>query len=203
MAEITAQDELMRQAFKYGNRFMLLMWRLGMGPLMNAWPDTMGQIMVITHTGRKSGQPRRTPVNYAIVDGDIYCTAAFGAYAHWYKNMMATPSVEVWLADGRWMGTAEDVSTDPRRLELMRAVLIASGFAAPLFAGVYPQTMTDAELEALSQNYRLVRIRKGEALVGPGGPGDLTWVWPLLGAALLLRILLGGKRPKKSSAKQA
>lgn len=198
MAEMNAQDEFMRQAFKYGNRFMLLMWRLGMGRLMNAWPDQTGQIMVITHTGRKSGLTRRTPVNYAIFDGDVYCTAAFGAQAHWYKNIQANPSVEVWLPDARWMGTAEDVSDDPRRLEILRTVLIASGFAAPLFAGVSPRSMTDDALESLSKDYRLIRIRQGEAAVGPGGPGDLAWVWPLIGVALLARLLRGGERPRKT-----
>jgi len=33
---------------------------------------------VITHTGRKTGRKRRTPVNYAVVRDDVYCTAGFG-----------------------------------------------------------------------------------------------------------------------------
>ncbi|MCB9452929.1 MAG: nitroreductase family deazaflavin-dependent oxidoreductase [Anaerolineaceae bacterium] len=197
MAELSDQDELMRQAFKYGNRFMLLMWRLGLGRMMNAWPDKTGQIMVITHTGRKSGLRRRTPVNYAVVDGVVYCTAAFGKGAHWYKNIMANPSVEVWLPDARWLGTAADVSDDPRRLELLRAVLIASGFAAPAFAGIHPSTMTDAELDTLAADYRLIRIRRVADVTGPGGPGDLSWVWALVGGVLVLRILFPGKRKDK------
>ena len=51
-------------------------------------------------------------MNYASVDGDIYCTAAFGKGADWYLNIVANPQVEVWLPDGRWAGIAEDVTGD-------------------------------------------------------------------------------------------
>ncbi len=43
----------------------------------------------------------------------------------------------------------------------MRQVLIASGFAAPLFAGVSPKTMNDEKLAELSAPYRLIRIYPG------------------------------------------
>lgn len=190
---MSPNDQLLRQGFKYVNRFMLLMWRLGLGRLLNAWPDVGGQIMVITHTGRKSGLKRRTPVNYALVDGDVYCTAGFGQETHWYKNIMANPTVELWLPDGRWMGVAEDATDDARRLVMLRAVLIASGFAASTFEGISPRTISDDDLIALTQDYRLVRIRRTERAVGPGGPGDLAWLWPLGVVILLLALLRRNK----------
>ena len=79
MTTIDSRSEQdLRQGFKYFNRFMLLMWRLGLGRWINLWPEVGGRIMVITHTGRKTGMRRRTPVNYTIANGDIYCTAGFG-----------------------------------------------------------------------------------------------------------------------------
>lgn len=87
----------LRQAFKILNRFMLLQWRLGLGGFVNFWPAVIGCIMVITHRGRKSGLLRRTPVNYAIVDGDINCTAGFGEVSDGYRNLRADPHVQVWL----------------------------------------------------------------------------------------------------------
>ena len=138
-------EEGLRTGFKYGNKFMLLMWRLGLGKMINFWPDVGGRIMVLTHTGWKSGLQRRTPLNYAIVDGELYCTAGFGVKAHWYKNIMATPEVEVWLPDGRWAGVAEDITDHPDRVQLFRAVLIGSGFAA-WAAGLHPKSMPDVEL---------------------------------------------------------
>jgi len=189
-------EESLRQGFKkYLNPFMRTMWRLGLGQWFNVWPDVSGRVMVITHVGRKSGAARRTPVNYAIVDGDIYCVAAFGSISDWYRNIRVDPNVEVWLPDGWWAGTAEDVSDDPRRLFLMRQVMIGSGFAARV-AGINPYAIGDAELDATTAKYRLVRIRRGEARTGPGGPGDLAWVWPL--ATLILLPLVIFRRRRRS-----
>ena len=103
---------------------------------------------------------------------------------------MANPRVEVWLPDARWAGVAEDVTDHADRIRLFRAALIGSGFAAWLF-GLFPKTMSDAELESLLASYRLIHVRRTEALTGPGGPGDLTWGWPLIAAAALLGWLRG------------
>lgn len=189
--EMTANDERLRQLFKYANRFMVLLFRLGLGSWGNS-PAT-SQVMVLVHTGRKSGQPRRTPVNYAIVDGDVYCTAAYGQRADWYRNVKANPQVEVWLANGWYAGVAEEVPPeDPQRQLLMRQVLIASGFAAPLFAGIDPKTLDEEKLAEITAPYRLMRIRRTMARTGPGGPNDQGWVWPaatfVLGGLLLLRL---------------
>ncbi|MEW5987425.1 MAG: nitroreductase family deazaflavin-dependent oxidoreductase, partial [Chloroflexota bacterium] len=138
-------EERLRQIFKRFNNFMVLLWRLGFGRWFDAWPEVGGLIMVITHTGRKTGRQRRTPVNYAIVDGEVYCTAGFGRISDWYRNVRVNPQVEVWLPDGWWAGVVEDVSQDERRIQLMRAVAIGSGFAARAF-GLNPHTLSDEEL---------------------------------------------------------
>jgi deazaflavin-dependent oxidoreductase (nitroreductase family) len=121
---------------------MLLLWRLGLGSWGNP-TEFGGAVMVIKHTGRKSGLPRLTPVNYAILDGEIYCTAGFGSRADWFRNIQVHPQVEVWLPDGRRLGVAQDVTVSAERLPVFRAVLVASGFAAPLF-GVNPRVLSDA-----------------------------------------------------------
>jgi deazaflavin-dependent oxidoreductase (nitroreductase family) len=152
-----------------------------------------GRYMVITHTGRKSGLKRRTPVNYAVVDDEVYCTAGFGSVSDWYRNLIANPQVEVWLPDGWWAGSAEEVTQPEARLALMRAVLIGSGFAA-LAAGVNPQQMTDEELDAVTKDYRVIHIRRVAARTGQDGPGDLAWVWPLATMLLLPLVLFRPKR---------
>jgi deazaflavin-dependent oxidoreductase (nitroreductase family) len=187
------QANRLRQAFKVLNRFMMLLWRLGLGGLVNAWPSVGGRIMVLTHTGRKTGLRRRTPVNYAIIGGDVYCTAGFGSVSDWYRNIKADPTVEVWLPDGWWAGTAEEVSGgEEDHLAHMRQVLIGSGFAA-LAAGINPHTMTDAELERATNDYHLIRIRRQVARTGLDGPGELAWIWPLATTVLCLRAL----RPRR------
>jgi deazaflavin-dependent oxidoreductase (nitroreductase family) len=187
--ELTQGELALRQVFKHGNRLMVLLFRLGLGNWGNS-PET-SQVMVLTHRGRKTGLRRRTPVNYAVVDGDIFCAAAFGTMADWYQNIMADPNVELWLPNAWYAGVAQEVPPDdPGRDEWMRQVLIASGFAAPLFAGFNPKTASDEELARISANYRLIRVRRTEALTGPGGPGDLARVWPVATMLLLILLLL-------------
>jgi deazaflavin-dependent oxidoreductase (nitroreductase family) len=191
----TKVDAVARRGFKYLNRFMLLMWRLG----LQRWGMSnqyLGYIMVITHIGRKSGLARRTPVNYALIDGEFYCVAGFGAIADWYRNLVANPRVEVWLPESWWEGMAEDVSMWPaaRQLPLLRQVLINSGFAA-YAAGLDPRKMSDAELAKATAEYKLVRIHRTIPRTGPGGPGDLAWVWP--GVATVLALLLLWPRGKR------
>jgi deazaflavin-dependent oxidoreductase (nitroreductase family) len=186
-------EQELRQGFKYFNRFMLLMWRLGLGRWINAWPEVGGRIMVITHTGRKTGVRRRTPVNYTVANGDIFCTAGFGGISDWYRNIVADPQVEVWLPEGWWAGIAEEVLDDQLRLPLLRQVLIDSGFAARA-AGLDPMAMSNSELEAATAKYRLIRIRRAAARTGRGGPGDLAWVWPLATFILLPLVLFRRKR---------
>ncbi len=184
--------ESVQQAFRYINRFMILMWRLGLGSFLNIWPTVSGRIMVLTHTGRKTGLPRRTPVNYAVVDGQVYCTAGFGATSDWYRNIMAHPVVQVWLPDGWWEGIAEEVADPAARIPLLRQVLIASGWAASA-DGLDPYRMTDDEIGTATAAYRLLRIRRTAPRTGPGGPGDLAWVWPLATMILLSRLLFHRK----------
>jgi len=182
--------EKLRQFFKYLNKFMLFLWRLGLGPWLSLWPQGFGRYMVITHTGRKTGQKRQTPVNYTVVAGDVYCVAGFGTRSDWYRNMMVHPEVEVWLQDGWYQGLAEDVSEIENRLEILRAVTIDSGFATPLFEGFDPKKISDEELDSRTKSYHLVCIRPTTACTGPEGPGDLAWVWPLATMILLPVVIL-------------
>lgn len=185
-------DAVLRRGFKAFNPFMVLMWRLGLGAWVNAWPSVGGRIMVLTHTGRKTGLKRRTPVNYAEVDGDIYCVAGYGPRSDWYRNLVADPRVEVWLPGEWWEGLAEEVTQPEARLPLVRQVLIASGFAAYL-AGIRPKEISDEALSLATADYCLVRIRRAAPRTGREGPGDLAWVWPLA-AMLLLPLALRKRR---------
>jgi len=59
-------------------------------------------ILLLTTTGRKSGEPRTTPLIYA-EDGDRYVIVASkgGAPEHpgWYENLAKTPEVELQVRD--------------------------------------------------------------------------------------------------------
>lgn len=181
--------EVLRRAFHQMNRGMVLLWRLGLGRLADVWPKGFGRLLVIEHTGRRSGSRYLTPVNYTTFGDDLYCVAAFGERTDWYRNLLATPNTAVWLPNGRWEASVADVSDDPQRIHLMRKVLIDSGFAAHLF-GLHPQHIGDADLAEATATYRLLRIRPVRRQAARDGPGDLTWIWfPLLGAVVAAGLL--------------
>lgn len=190
---LLANEKQLQQTFKSVNRFMLLLWRLGLGPWVNLLPSIGGRTMVITHVGRKTGRQRRTPLNYAIIEDEIYCTAGFGSASDWYRNVLAHPQIEVWLPDGWWTARAEEVADIDSRLPILRQVLIASGLAAAI-AGIDPYNMADEELDQVTSEYRLIRIRRMSPCTGRGGPGDLAWVWPLATMILLPLALARKKR---------
>jgi deazaflavin-dependent oxidoreductase (nitroreductase family) len=185
--------EKLRQVFKSINKFMLFMWRLGMGRWFGLWAEGWGQIMVITHTGRRTGKRYRTPVNFAIVDGEVYCSAGFGTVADWYRNIIANPEVEIWLPESWWAGKATVVTGSERQLEIMRAVITASGFVGPLF-GLDVSKMDDETLREVTKSYKLIHIQRERACTGPEGPGDLSWIWQIATFILLPLVFIKRKR---------
>lgn len=63
-------------------------------------------------TGRKSGEPRRTPLGGKLVDGQFWFVSEFGEQSQYVRNIQANPRVRVRLR-GRWLsGTAHLVPDD-------------------------------------------------------------------------------------------
>ncbi len=176
--------------FKQINKLMVMNFRLGFGPFFTGMIKDMGYIMVLTTIGRRSGRQHRTPVNYAISRGDVYCTAGFGHKADWYRNVMANPTVEVWIGNRRWQGKIERVEDQREWLPLYRQIMINSGFAARAFEGIDPHAISDKELLKMGSDMPVMRIRLEREIRGPGGPGDLLWIWPasVIGAILALTL---------------
>jgi deazaflavin-dependent oxidoreductase (nitroreductase family) len=82
--------------------------------------------LMLTTTGRRSGEPRKTTLSYA-KDGDRYLVVASKGGAPeppaWLHNVRATPSVEVQVGRDRKPATATIVEQgDPDYDRLWRAV---------------------------------------------------------------------------------
>jgi len=178
------QEKMLQKGFRYLNRFMVLMYRLGMAPLINCFPTLLGQIMILNHTGRKSGKKYQSGLNFYEQDGNIYCAAGFGSGSDWYRNITANPTVEVWVNNHWHSCTVEEIENNKDNLHLMRQVLICSGFAA-YAAGINPRKLSDDALFDAVSTYRLMRLKRVEARTGNGGPGDLAWINALLVMMLL------------------
>ncbi len=193
-----SQVAKLRTGFRLLNRSMLLMWRLGLGGMM-ANPQ-IGYVMVLATTGRKSGERRLVPLNFAEQGKSVFCLAGFGKRTHWLLNVEADPRCELWLPDGRRVyGKGTVVTDEDKRVEMIRTILVRAGFAAKVAEpGLDPVTAPVAVVAELGQSfgqrYEVVEIELGDPASGPGGPGDLTWVWPVAGVAGALAWLLLRRR---------
>jgi deazaflavin-dependent oxidoreductase (nitroreductase family) len=153
--------------------FMVPIFRLGIGPFFGN--PIWGYMMVLKTTGRKSGKTRYSPVNYAIMNGNIYCVAGWGHIADWYRNLISTPTIEALLPGRALAGVAEEVPISAERILALREVLKAGGFAGFLF-GVNPYIASDAELAEATKEIPVIRIKPCGIGIGASDPGGWLWI---------------------------
>ena len=175
---------VLRRVLKLINMFFMVpLFRLGLGSFVGN-PIT-GYILVVKTIGRKTGKVRYAPVNYAILDGNVYCMAGFGEGAHWYRNLKAHPRIEIITPSGPLAGVAEDIPSSEEAVIVIRQLLKNSGFAG-FFAGFNPFTISDTELREKTKDFPLVRIRSTG--VGSGAADAGGWLW-ILSLAILMVVL--------------
>ena len=127
----------------------------------NSGAKTPEFVLGLTTTGRKSGQPRQTPLQYEEVEGNYLVASARGAQADWYRNLLADPNVTVQVKGGQFAAAAEPI-TDPAQIadffqlrlqrhpRMMRLMLRAEGL---------PSNFTRAQLEQFAAEKVLVLLR--------------------------------------------
>ena len=120
-----------------------------------------GMVLLLTTIGRKSGQPRVTPLQYEEDNGVIYVAAARGPQADWFRNAQANPHVKVQIKDRQFEGLAE-ACVDPTRIAdflelrlkrhrlMMRLMLLTEGL---------PPWAKRAALERIAAKKALLVIR--------------------------------------------
>ena len=102
------RDEFWRR-MKNIQRIHRFLYAVGLGPIVGKI------ILLLTTTGRKSGQKRVTPLQYEEIDGKYFLGSARGTKSDWYRNIAADGRVEVRVKSRRFRGVAETV-TDPARI---------------------------------------------------------------------------------------
>ncbi|MBM3129432.1 MAG: nitroreductase family deazaflavin-dependent oxidoreductase [Chloroflexi bacterium] len=117
-------------------------------------------VLLLTTTGRKSGLPRVTPLQFEEIDGAYYVGSARGAQADWFRNIVAHPRVEVQIRQMHFAALAEPI-TDAARIAdflelrlrrhpvMIRAMLLMHGLLKP----------TRANIERLASGLALVVVR--------------------------------------------
>lgn len=83
------------------------------------------QTLLLTTTGRKSGEKRTTPLIYGTTGDDVMVVASKGGYPKppaWYLNLQANPEVEVQIK-GDVFKAAARTATPPEKPELWREMV--------------------------------------------------------------------------------
>jgi len=130
------------------------LYRLGLGHFIGRL------ILLLTTTGRKSGLPRVTPLQYEEVDGAVYVASALGTRADWFRNILANPCVQMQVGPRQFDGIAETV-TDPGRIADFLELRLRRH---PKMVGVIlkseglPEAPSRAELEAYARQLAMVII---------------------------------------------
>jgi deazaflavin-dependent oxidoreductase (nitroreductase family) len=90
---------LPNSALKLGLRLPLCLYRLGLGRLLGH------RFLLLTHRGRKSGLIRRTTLEVILYDTsarESVVLSALGKKADWYRNIEASPALEVETGGDRY-----------------------------------------------------------------------------------------------------
>ncbi|HET6549819.1 MAG TPA: nitroreductase family deazaflavin-dependent oxidoreductase [Solirubrobacter sp.] len=85
------------------------------GEVGHEWQGT--QTLLLTTTGRKSGEPRELPLIYGRRGDDYLVVASKGgadAPPAWYVNLTADPEVEVQVKDERFKAHAREATPDEK-----------------------------------------------------------------------------------------
>ena len=105
MRNPAAQNSPEKRPFRAPPSALIIrLYNLGLAPLLGRL------ILLLTTTGRKSGLPRVTPLQYEDVDGQFYIGSARGAQADWFRNILADAHVRVRIKSREFAGIAEPVT---------------------------------------------------------------------------------------------
>lgn len=127
-----------------------------------------GTVLVLTTTGRRSGQPRENPLQFEEVDGVLHVASARGAAADWFRNVVADPRVTVTLRGREFAARAEPVTEPARIADFLDHRLRTRPVMVRLIMTVFerlPLRYTRADLERISAGKALVVLH--EELVSP------------------------------------
>ncbi len=106
--------------------------------------------------GRKTGEPRRTPVNLLIVDGARYLVAPRGQ-TQWVRNMRARGEGRLLVGRRAEEITATEVP-DAERPEILRAYLKKWKWEVGAFFGGVGPDSSDEELARIAPDHPVFRL---------------------------------------------
>ena len=118
-------------------------------------------VMLLTTTGRKSGLPRITPLQFEEYGGNYYLGSARGAAADWFRNIQANPRVQVQIRQRQFAGSAEAVTDAGRVADFLELRLMSHPWMIGLLMRLegLPVRYTRQDLEHFAIQKAMVVIK--------------------------------------------
>ncbi|MBI3485195.1 MAG: nitroreductase family deazaflavin-dependent oxidoreductase [Acidobacteria bacterium] len=159
-------------------------WRMGLGPILQRW------FLVLTTTGRKSGQPRHTMLEYSVMDGKTYLGSGWGERPDWCQNIAVDPRVTIQSKGGAESAIARRVTSDEEMARLYHA---AKAKKSPVWKQwLEARGIEDNEEDWVAKKDRLAIFRMDPTSEKTPAPmkTDLVWVWAVIAIVMWLIWLM-------------
>lgn len=114
---------------------------------------------VLEVRGRRSGAPRRTPVNLLTVDGQRYLVSPRG-HSQWVRNLRASGEGRLLLGRRSEPFAATEVGDD-EKVPLLRAYLKRWRWEVGVFFGGVGPDSSDQELRRIAPDHPVFRLGPG------------------------------------------
>jgi deazaflavin-dependent oxidoreductase (nitroreductase family) len=131
------------------NRGVAVLTRLGL---------SVAGSRILEVRGRKTGEPRRTPVNLLTLDGTRYLVAPRG-HTQWVRNLRAQGEGRLLLGRRAEPFTAVELPDD-EKVPILREYLRRWKWEAGAFFGGVGPDSDDAELRRIAPDHPIFRIER-------------------------------------------
>jgi deazaflavin-dependent oxidoreductase (nitroreductase family) len=117
-------------------------------------------ILLLTTTGRTSGEPRVTPLQYERIDGIRCVGSGWGKDADWLKNIRRDPRVSVQVGGDHYQANAELIENPVRVADFLQLRLTRHPLTIGLMlrAQGLPINYHRSDLEHLAKDVVVVKL---------------------------------------------
>jgi deazaflavin-dependent oxidoreductase (nitroreductase family) len=117
-------------------------------------------ILLLEHTGRKSGKRYVTPLQYEKIDNAYYVGAGRGQKCDWFRNIQADPHVHVQVGGESFDGLAEPLNELAQVVAFLECRFERHPFIMGLMMKFHrlPMKLNQAQMENLARQISVVKI---------------------------------------------
>lgn len=161
------------------NRFLMrlpiLLWRLGLGPVL--------PMALLTAPGRKSGLPRRTPLYPHVIGDQTYLWSPYGGRPQWFRNALAASAVTLQWHRGTRVLHAVPLSGPDEASDVIAALRHFSSTFLQRYLDGEGLTGSDEDVARNWDRLHVLRLEPTSEQGPPAAKADLAWTWLAVAAA--------------------